>query len=248
MHSVGKTIIMRCIRIVHLYNVHAHVPFGECPSDRAERMTCVTVQACLLRRPKHIQSSIYGCVLCTRLGLGDNEYSYLYCTMLHRPRTVPGMSCFSMHSQHVVLGLSLPKMPSHRYLYLYGLALVGALLLAKADQSIPLACIAETGVPADAVPVLVTFPATTDFDRASACAVSPFTDSGSADYARVTISRNQACSELDADGPSDYLWKRGVAVRLFHQHRVRLHVHLFFHVGAFGLGGPRRECHRTAIL
>ncbi|GFZ43215.1 LOW QUALITY PROTEIN: hypothetical protein JCM24511_00934 [Saitozyma sp. JCM 24511] len=63
-------------------------------------------------------------------------------------------------------------MPSHRYLYLYGLALVGALLLAKADQSIPLACIAETGVPADAVPVLVTFPATTDFDRASACATA----------------------------------------------------------------------------
>jgi hypothetical protein len=36
--------------------------------------------------------------------------------------------------------------------------------------------------------MLVTFPATTDFDRASACAVSPFTDSGSADCARVTIS------------------------------------------------------------
>jgi hypothetical protein len=96
-------------------------------------------------------------------------------------------------AQHVIVVLYLycipgSEMPWYHQLHLHCLALMGAMLMVRADQSTPLACIAETGVPADAVPVLVTFPATTDFDRASACAVSPFTDSGSADCARVTIS------------------------------------------------------------
>jgi hypothetical protein len=78
-------------------------------------------------------------------------------------------------AQHVIVVLYLycipgSEMPWYHQLHLHCLALMGAMLMVRADQSTPLACIAETGVPA------------------SACAVSPFTDSGSADCARVTIS------------------------------------------------------------
>jgi hypothetical protein len=72
-----------------------------------------------------------------------------------------------------VLCRPLPDTPCYRDLYLYTIAFVGAMLLAKAvEQTTPLGCIATEGVPADAVPVTVTWPAT-DLERATACGVSP---------------------------------------------------------------------------